>query len=137
MNWFRTALGGGFSMYRRPLTGALVALLITFSQTGVAAATTATISPSSQSHAHGVASHWTTSWSGQTPIRQVCFAYDVNNSSEGGWCLFTTSSTSRSDSHTYWPCTTKTFTQALEVYDWNYVRAYRTSNATEAGGACR
>jgi hypothetical protein len=121
---------------RHKLIASVLALTFALASSGVAAAATASINPSSQSHSHGSPSSWTLSWGGQTPFRTVCFYYDKNNAAEGGWCLLNTNLIGATDSHTFTPCSTKTFYQVLNVTDWGNNFVTRQSSATESGGAC-
>lgn len=91
----------------------------------------ATISPSYQSHAHGVASTWSLTWGGTAPF-DVYFWYDWNGSVS--WYALGTYSTGKSGlSEAFFPCTGMTFTQELDVYD-QLGDAYTTSHAHELGG---
>lgn len=62
----------------------------------------------------------------------IYFYYDWNETSPDLYLIGTTT-TSKSLSHAFYPCTTTTFTQELDVYD-QLGFAGTTSKATEAGG---
>ncbi len=109
------------------------AIVLSVSLAGNALAVSSTISPHAQSHNHGVASQWNLNWSGTGPF-DVYFYYDTSDPSLV-WFRIDTSTTSKSLSHVYAPCTTRTFHQQLVVYD-AYGMAIDTSTATEKGGAC-
>lgn len=95
----------------------------------VLAVTTINLTPSTQSHGHGVSSNWTGSWSGTAPYG-VTFAYGDGSSAPP---LVNTNLTSKAYSHAFFPCTTDTFTQTLRVSDQDNAKS-KTSHATETGG---
>jgi hypothetical protein len=118
---------------RRTLTAGVLALLFTLSFAGIVTANaTASIDPLSQTHNHGVASNWTLTWSGTAPFRTVCFYYD--SSTGEGWCLGNTYAVGATTHRTFWPCVTKTYTQALNVTDWANSFDTAGSTAKEYGG---
>jgi len=119
---------------RRALITCVLAATFALGVAGVAEATTATISPLSQTHTHGQASNLTLSWTGVKPFRTVCFYYDKNDLNAGYWCYFSTSYDGVLTSNTFWPCTTTTFTQLLNVTDWNSNFKSTTSTSRENGG---
>lgn len=94
-------------------------------------ATSATITPSTQSHAHGVASSWSLTWGSAAPY-DVYFWWDVNDS-PADWILLDTTTTSKHITHTFYPCVGTNFSQELDVYD-QHALAADTSTASEAGG---
>lgn len=117
---------------RRLILASLLTISLAAALAGVAIATTANASPESQSHAHGVASTWTGTWSGTSPF-YVKFSYGDGTS----WIRTSTTATSGNWSHTYWPCTTTTYHPYLYVVDDNENPARDDLIATEAGGSCK
>ena len=95
----------------------------------------ASISPSTQTHAHNVASSWTGSWTGNTPFH-VEFWYG------DGFVTTTdlTNSHSKAYTHVFAPCPGEatTYTQTLNVWDsWpgpGYF-TYKNSVSHEAAGS--
>jgi hypothetical protein len=116
-------------MRRSMLSVALAAVLLA-AAVSPAAATTCNISPGTQTHAHGVASHWTISWSGRSPFNWSFDTGDGNYSYANGVTY-----TSTGLSYTFWPCSTTRFQQSLVVDDSNGIRAVQSSYATENGGS--
>ena len=97
---------------------------------GPVLALSVSISPSTQSHAHGVASSWTGSWSGSPPY-SVVFHYGDGTSDPLGNVTIT----SKGFTHTFSPCTTTQFTQDLAVSDQVHdIPFHGHSTATETGG---
>ncbi len=91
------------------------ALLVAVASAPVGAtAISAKISPSTQSHAHNVASNWTGSWTGNLPFH-IEFWYG------DGFVTTTdlTSSHSKAYTHLFAPCPGEatTYTQTLNVWD--------------------
>jgi hypothetical protein len=95
-----------------------------------ASATTTSISPSSQTHAHGVASQWGASWTGNSPFT-VTWCYVSGVSCDAPYQTGNTSATNR---HTFYPCVTTAFTQKLYVLDFLNNSSTKYSTATEYGG---
>jgi hypothetical protein len=110
-----------------------VAIALTFAvvvgAAGIASAASANISPASQTHSHGVQSHWSLSWSGGAPYEVL---FDRGNGTAVWWP--STSSTSSSQNYTFWPCVTTKFYQWLEVWTSSGTYANDTSWAKEYGG---
>ncbi len=115
-------------MRRSILSVALAAVLVAAAASPVVAAS-AYITPTTQSHAHGVASHWSLSWGGYSPYTVV---WDRGDGSGLYWA--STTSTSYPDSHVFYPCTTTRFHQYLNVWDSHNNPAQDDSYATENGG---
>lgn len=95
-------------------------------------AVSSNIYPTTQSHAYGVASHWTLSWGSYSPY-EVLFHYG------DGYALYwaSTTRTGSSQSYTFWPCVTHTYHQMLQVWDGHDSYAVDNSYATEhSGGPC-
>jgi hypothetical protein len=113
---------------KRSIAAILASLYLLVSASNVLAIG-ATISPSSQSHNYGTASHWNLTWSGYSPYR-VLFSF---GDGVGDYWSSTTA-TSASSSYTFWPCNTTLYHQALEVWDSQSGYAYTSSQATESGG---
>ena len=108
----------------------LITLLV-FAVAGVAFAASASITPHTQSHAHGVASNWTLSWGNAGP-------YDVNFYRGNGTVVIWTNTNQSlsSQSYKFYPCTTTTFQQWLRVS--NRAVAMQTISATRPrAGATR
>jgi hypothetical protein len=120
---------------KRLLMPTAFALILAVAISGVASAISANINPLSQTHAHGVKSAWSLTWGGVPGSHgfDVYFWYDVNNDYPPHWVSLGTFATSASKSTAWWPCTTTTFYQELDVYD-QYGAAGTTSHATESGG---
>jgi hypothetical protein len=108
--------------------GLLVAMLATM--TGSALANSATISPHSQTHAHGVKSTWGLSWTGLAPFDAI-FSHGDSTGIE----IFT-NGLSYNHSYTFFPCSTTTFTQILTVFDGHNpsLVAQDSSTSRESGG---
>jgi hypothetical protein len=120
---------------RRTFIAGVLALTFTLTAAGLVSATaTASISPPSQTNNHGASADWTLAWGGASPFRTVCFYYDKNNNGEGWWCLLNTPAVGATDHHTFWPCSTTTYTQLLNVTDWASSFKSATSTAKEYGG---
>lgn len=117
---------------RRLLMALLLAALVVAGVAGVAIATTANASPESQIHANGVASSWSGSWSGTSP-----FYVKFNYGDGAFWLRTSTTATSKTWSHTYWPCVTTTYYPYLYVVDANENSARDDLIATEQGGSCK
>lgn len=96
-----------------------------------AMATSATIAPHTQSHAHGVASSWSLTWGSVAPY-DAYFWWDINDPSPD-WMILNTSTTSKHITHTFYPCVGTNFHQELQVTDQQAL-AFDTSTASEAGG---
>ncbi len=116
---------------RKRLAASVIAALLTIALAGGAQATTsANLSPSSQTHAHGVQSTWSGSWSGTAPFGVTLYHGDGTTES-----LVNTYSTSYSNfKHAFYPCTTTTFTQHLRVSDQVGPLNSNYTTATESGG---
>ncbi len=110
-------------------TVSLAAALL-MASTSPATATTASITPASQTHTHGVASHWTVSWTGKSPYT---WSFDFGDGfyTYGNGVTYT----SRQIGYTFWPCSTTRFQQSLVVDDANGIRGVSSGYATEAGGS--
>lgn len=117
---------------KRFITAIALALTIAFGSSGIVSAISANISPSTQSHAHGVKSNWTLTWGGSQPF-SVYFWYDVDSVPSWYWHISNTATTSKALSTAFYPCSTATIRQQLQVYDQGGVAA-KTSYATEQGG---
>lgn len=117
---------------KRGLLSVSVAVLLALSNSGIATATSANISPHSQSRAHGVASSWTATWGDNGPFN-VVFHPDTANPGLHEWAQYGIWSTSYPHSMAWYPCTTTTYTQELSIKD-NYGSAVHRSTASEAGG---
>lgn len=97
-------------------------------------ATTASISPATQSHAYGVLSSWTLIWSGQSAYK-VNFTYGDG----GSWSVVNTTATSEGRTHHFYPCSTTTFSQSLKIYQPGNSTPTASSSSTShetGGGAC-
>ena len=119
---------------KRVVVSVSIAMLFVLSNTGIVAATSANISPHSQSHAHGQASSWTATWGDNGPYNAV-FHPSTANPGLHEWARYGISYTSYYDSMAFYPCTGTTFRQQL-VIDDAYGSANHWSTATEAGGPC-
>lgn len=108
---------------------AILASLCLLASASNAFAISASISPSSQSHSYGSASHWNLAWGGYSPF-EVLFEYGDGV----GRYWSSTTLTSYYDTYTFWPCSSTQFHQSLKVWDSQSGYAYTTSTATEAGG---
>ncbi len=115
-------------MRRLALSIALAASLMVGSTPAVGAAS-ANISPYSQTHSYGVASHWTLTWSGYSPFEVL---FDRGDSTGVYWP--STTSTSSSQSYTYYPCVTTKYFQYLDVWDSHSAYANDNGWAREGGG---
>jgi len=104
------------------------------SNSGIAAATSANISPHTQFRSHGQASSWTATWGDNGPYNPT-FHPDVANPGLHEWAPGWIWDTSHPHSMAFFPCTTTTYTQQLVVDD-QYGSAYHNSTAREAGGHC-
>ncbi len=124
-------------MRRHVAAGIFATTLLTVGAGSVIAAS-ANVTPSSQVHAHGVASHWTLSWGGTSPYHVEFY---LGDGTVDIWQ--STTIVGASDSYTFWPCTTTVFHQTLKAWDgWNdQYKTYKgdaqdSSTAQESGGAC-
>lgn len=117
---------------KRVVFSASIAMLFVLSNTGIVAATSANISPHSQSHAHGQASSWTANWGDVSPYNYV-FHPDVGNPGLHEQAEYGVTKTSYPHSMAWWPCTSTLYTQQL-VIDDRYGSANHSSTASEAGG---
>lgn len=117
---------------KRRLLSASVAVLFVLSNSGIATATSANISPHSQSRAHGQASSWTATWGDNGPYNPT-FHPDTANPGLHEWAPGWTWQTSYQHSMAWYPCTTTRYTQQLVVDD-QYGSANHWSTASEAGG---
>lgn len=107
------------------------AAMLTLALVSPALAVTADASPESQTHAHGVQSSWSGSWTGLSPY-DVVFYYGDGLSDNRGSAVTYHSTTF---AHTYYPCTGTTFTAHLNVWEYNNdVPAVDYVTATEGGG---
>ncbi len=114
---------------KRACLALVLALVLVFQVPGTAfAVLNVTISPSTQTHAHGVASHWSLSWNGQAAFTWL-FEYG-----DGAVIGDTRSTTSASTSHTFWLCSTTKYTQWLSVRDSTLDFGVMHSYAWENGG---
>jgi len=114
---------------RQSVVAVFLAVILVTGVASPAAATTANISPSAQTHAHGVVSHWTVSWSGHSPFTWIFTAGDGQAWGQNG-----DTHTSVYISYTFYPCSTTRYAQALSVWDaWN-IGGGASSYATEYGG---
>lgn len=120
------SLGGGLMTKRVALLS--LALLLLFAAPAQAV-TFANLEPESQSHAHGVSSNWTGTWSGGPCLWAVYLGYGDGFSTSTNTCL-----TSKSYSHTFWPCQNTNFTQTFRVTDQNGDRKIDNTTAFENGG---
>ena len=120
---------------KRVLVSVSIAVLLILSNTGIVAATSANISPHSQSHAHGQASSWTATWGDVSPYNAV-FHPSTADPGLHEWAQYGISYTSYSHSMAFYPCTGTVFTQQL-VIDDAYGSANHWSTASEAGGICQ
>lgn len=95
-------------------------------------ATTAVITPATQSHSYGTLSTWSAVWSGQSSYK-VSFAYGDG----GSFSLANTTTTSANLNHHFYPCTSTTYTQQLKIYQpgSTFVTASGTSTSRETGGS--
>lgn len=120
------------------LIGFLVGLALVLTVAAPAAAASAFISPSSQSHGHGVASNWTLSWGATSPFHvEFYFGDGIVDVWQN------VSITGSGDSYTFYPCSTTNFHQTLKAWDgWNNTThtfkgfATDTSTSQENGGPC-
>lgn len=120
---------------KRSLPAASLTVLFTLSNAGMATATSANISPHSQTRAHGQASSWTATW-GDTGPYNVVFHPDRANPGLDEWARYGIWTTSMPPhSMAFFPCTTTTSTQELSIAD-RYGAAVHWSRATEGGGHC-
>lgn len=111
----------------------IVALAMSLLISAPVAAISGSLTPSTQSHGHGVASNWTGSW-GTHPTYDVHFCYVTGTSECASW-LLNTNLVTKNWSHSFYPCSTTQFTQGMYVYeDPTGVDELLTSKATESGG---
>jgi exo-beta-1,3-glucanase (GH17 family) len=96
----------------------------------VAATTSNSLSPATQSHAHGVASQWSGSWSGTGPFSWTLYHGDGTSTSAANVAY--TSHTF--PTYAFFPCTTTTFTQHTRVTDQVGPLNSNDTTATETGG---
>jgi len=116
---------------RRLLVSMSLGMIFVLSNTGIVAATSANISPHSQSRAYGQQSSWTATWGDVGPYN-VVFHPDIANPGLHEWARYGIWTTSYPHSMAFYPCTTTTYTQELSVAD-KYGSALHRSTATEAG----
>lgn len=115
----------------RSILSVMLAATLILGAVSPAAATTATISPSTQSHAHGVASQWNLSWSGHSPFKwEFDFGDGAYTGSFGAWVSYT----SKHVTYAFYPCSWTQFNQSLVVDDAWGIRGVRSSYASENGG---
>jgi hypothetical protein len=88
----------------------------------------ASITPYTQQHAHGVASSWSLSW-GNYPPYYVEFHYG-----DGVVWIYSGNNNSANKQHTFYPCVQTNFKQMLYVMDDHQAEATDYSWATEYGG---
>ena len=115
-------------MRRSILSVALAAVLVAAAASPAAAAS-ANITPYTQSHGYGVASHWTLTWGTYSPYTVF---FDYGDGNEHDWSSTTLSGYYQS--YTFWPCHTTRFQQELGVRDSHNGIANDYSYATETGG---
>jgi hypothetical protein len=121
---------------RRGLLPFVFALSLALAAVGPAAATTAAITPQTQSHAHNVDSHWTGTWSGRT-------SFDATFYYGNGYGLeIVTTATSHAYSYSFSPCPgdPTTYYQGLYVWDntghsGTHLEGLSTSTASENSGS--
>jgi hypothetical protein len=103
----------GVQMRRTALSLVLAGGLIMSAAVGPVAATTATVTPLTQTHAHNVSSHWTGSWTGRTNFHTEFDYGDTFYTPYDG------ALTSKSYSYLFSPCPgdQTTFYQLLQVWD--------------------
>jgi hypothetical protein len=100
---------------KRRLAATFMALSLIVAFAGSADAMVYGALPSSQSHAHGVASSWSLTWAGTAPYT-IFWAYDVNVPT-WYWTIANTYTTSKNLSATYYPCVTTKFTERMDATD--------------------
>jgi exo-beta-1,3-glucanase (GH17 family) len=116
---------------RRLLFAVVLGMSIAVVTTGASLATTsAHLTPSSQSHAHGVASSWSGTWSGTGPFSWTLYHGDGSTESATN---VTYTSHNFAD-YAFFPCSTTTFNQHIRVTDQVGPLNSNTTSATETGG---
>jgi hypothetical protein len=114
---------------RRILSAVVAAMLLGSQFVLPTTATTASISPTTQSHAYGVASTWTDSWGGSAPFEVRFFTGD-------GYVFAPVYNTQTQMvvRHAFYPCRGTTYRQTLTVIDRINYGIATNSSATEGGG---
>jgi hypothetical protein len=87
------------------------------------------LTPSSQTHNHGVASSWTGTYG--NGMQEIKFCYGDGGCKE----TFNPSGNSMNYSHTFWPCFTTTYTQSFSGYDLFLTYLPKNSTSRESGGS--
>lgn len=110
------------------LTSALLALGWSLATAPMALATTGHVEPQTQSRSHGVASQWDGNFGSTAPYNGTFYYGD------GSYTTIATSANTKHFSHTYFPCSSTTYTVRMHVkaYGSSFIDRYAT--ATEAGG---
>lgn len=119
-------------MRRMPLAIAMAAILLTMA--GSVSAVSQTVTPSTQTHGHGVSSNWTQSWGGSSPFD---VAFCPQNTPAPTYCftsLTNTTLTSKSRSYTFYPCVSTLFQQYAWVHDNVGASSTVYTTSREAGG---
>ena len=122
---------------KRGLLSVSLAVLFVLSNSGVATAVSANISPHSQSHPFGQASSWTATWGDNSPYN-VVFHPDTANPGLDEFARYGLPTLDHPQSYhlhsmAFYPCTQTTYTQQLVVDD-KYGSATHFSTATEGRG---
>jgi|GEM_PF-2197360 len=127
------------SAYRRRLlvaaAGVLVALTaVVLSGHGTAGAISASVTPSQQTVQSGQTASWGAAWGDQAPYA-VTFSYGDG----GSWSTSSASTTSRPFERTFITCSTRSYTQRLDVREINTsATVMATASTSVIGGAwCR
>ncbi|HJP88992.1 MAG TPA: hypothetical protein VJ850_08165 [Candidatus Limnocylindrales bacterium] len=112
-----------------------LALFLAISAPLTAFAIGQSVSPSTQTHNHGVASNWAHSWSGVSPF-VVSFCPSVNTGNVICFGGYHTSTTSANRTYTFWPCVTTNFKNYAFVADddGNGAQSNVYTHASEGGG---
>lgn len=127
------------SAHRRRLLVAAASVLVALTAVvlsghGSAAAISAAVSPSQQTVQSGESATWGAAWGEQAPYA-VTFSYGDG----GSWSTSSTSTTSRSFDRTFITCSTRSYTQRLDVREINTsATVMATASTSVVGGAwCR
>lgn len=108
----------------------LIAVLLMLTLISPVSGAGANAEPETQQHAHGVASVWNLTWSGDAP-------FDYNFHYGDGFVrvrLNTFAVAENGVRRTFFPCSTTTFTQWFRVWDSDAGYAYDFTTAKETGG---
>lgn len=118
---------------RKLATAAAVAGLLmsgVFTPSSAMAATTMNLEPETQTRNHNVASNWSGNWGSRAP-----YTVNMNYGDGTGTGTFTISITGLSFTHTYSPCTDRTYKANLTARETGGYNHSDEAFATERGGS--